>query len=448
MQYFLLSFLALPFLWINYLIVKTDIKEKKIPNKLLKYLLLLLPFFYIYTFVYFEINILFFIWRIILTFLISFVLYYFWIWSAWDAKYLLVLALFIPHIWIIPFIWNIALLTMWYLLLYFIWFYLGKCLFNWKYTKSLYLNIYHDLKDKSTTFLQHWDWKFYKKIIFLKILKWILLFLIIFVSIRLARLYIFADIKWSVYYNNLVNYLQDYSYYILFVLIWLFFWLIYLFRLVINKIKTFISKKSKIKNNFIIDFTLISILLLCLLRFIIYEYIINPNEIISYLLRIFTFYILLYLIFKILKYSYKVTFSTAETYYVNIKDLKEGDIVDKEYLLKILNHHFTLNYIYKKNISLKWKLKKRLISWNILTFVNKIKNPIEIDWINKIKNLIKCRNYILMKIKKDKKNYLSQIKILNTFTFWWYIFLWFIVTLIFWNKIFSFLVNFSLTIIK
>jgi hypothetical protein len=34
-------------------------------------------------------------------------------------------------------------------------------------------------------------------------------------------------------------------------------------------------------------------------------------------------------------YSYKITFGIAETNYIDIKDLKEGDIVDKEYLVKI-----------------------------------------------------------------------------------------------------------------
>jgi branched-subunit amino acid transport protein AzlD len=96
-----------------------------------------------------------------------------------------------------------------------------------------------------------------------------------------------------------------------------------LIRLFINKIKYFISKTSKIKNNLIIDFILISILLVLLISFIVYEYKKNPQEIIKYLTRILNLYLLLYLIFKILKYSYKVTFQLAEQDTINIKDLKE-----------------------------------------------------------------------------------------------------------------------------
>jgi len=45
--------------------------------------------------------------------------------------------------------------------------------------------------------------------------------------------------------------------------------------------------------------------------------------------------LILYLLFLIIRYSYKITFGIAETYYINILDLKEGDIVDKEYLIKM-----------------------------------------------------------------------------------------------------------------
>ena len=147
MQY-ILYILSIPFLYINYKIVVSDLKNKIIPNKYLGYLLLLIPFYYIYIFFSFsEINYLLFIWQIILTFIISFILYYFWIWAAWDAKYLLVLSLFIPYIWVIPFIWNIALITILYLFLYFIRFYLWKVLFNKVYRQSLWLNIKQDLTE-------------------------------------------------------------------------------------------------------------------------------------------------------------------------------------------------------------------------------------------------------------------------------------------------------------
>jgi hypothetical protein len=50
---------------------------------------------------------------------------------------------------------------------------------------------------------------------------------------------------------------------------------------------------------------------------------------------IFTYYIILWGIFKILRYSYKVTFQIAEQDFINIKDLKAGEIVDKDFLIKM-----------------------------------------------------------------------------------------------------------------
>jgi hypothetical protein len=421
MQYYFLWLIAIPFLWINYKIIKSDLKQKKIPNKLLWYLILMSPFFYFYNFYYSDINYLFFFFSIFLTFIISFILYYFWIWAAWDAKYLLVLWLFLVNVWIIPFVWNIALITIIYLLLYFLWFYFWKCIFIKWYSRSLWWNIYNDLKDKSTNFLKHWDWNFYKKIIFLKIIKLILLFLVIFVSIRLARLYIFADIKWNIYYHYLINYLQDYSYYMIFAIIWIFIWLIYLVRFLVNKLKLFLSNTSRIENNFIIDFILIWILSIALISFIIYEYFINPGEIKSYLIKIFTIYILFYILFRVLKYAYKITFQIWEQDIINIKDLKEWSIVDRDYLIKM----------FWEQSSLWANWNKWILSPNPKEYFSEIENPIDIKTRNKLIKIYKIVNNYHLKETWTAEN--NSIKILKTFAFGWYIFSWFIISFLFWN---------------
>lgn len=432
MQIFLYV-LSIPFLYINYEIIYSDLKNKIIPNKHLIQLLLLIPFYYLYLFISnSDINILVFIWQAIITLVISFSLYNIWIWSAWDAKYLLVLALFIPNIWIIPLIGNIALITLTYLFLYFIRFYLWKCLLNFRYTKSLYINIYSDLKDKTLSFLKHGDWNFYKKIIFLKILKLILLFLIIFVSIRLLRLYIFTDIKESIYYKDIINYLKDYTYYIIFALIGIFVWIIYIIRLIINLIKSFFKKKAKVKNSFILDFIVISIFLVILISFIIYEYRINPSEILSYLKRIFTLYIALYIISKILRYSYKITFQLAEMDIINIKDLGTWYIVDKEYLIKI--------FWQQQSLWASWH--KWILSPDPIQYFTNIKNPIDNETKNKLQKIYK----IVSKFHK-KNNFVesnNNIKILKTFAFWWYIFIGFIISFFLWNTIINKITSFIL----
>lgn len=445
MQYFILSILAIPFLWINYKIIKNDLKEKKIPNKLLGYLILLLPFLYIYNIYYLDLNYLFFWISILMTFVISFILYYYWIWSAWDAKYLLVLALFIWQIWIITFVWNIALITIIYLILYFIWFYFWKCIFNFDYSKKLYFKIYWDLKDKTTIFLKHSDWLFHKKIIILKVLKWISLFLIIFVSLRLARLYIIENIITSPYYNFFKEIFLDYSTYFLILIVITVYWLFYLVRKLINKIKNILKNKSKIENNYTIDFILISILLIFLLSFIFYEYSLNPSEIENYLLRIFTIYIWIYIIFRILKYAYKITFSIAETHYIYLSDLKEWDIIDREYLIKMFWEQKSLWFVKIVNEE---KDEKWLLYPNPAEYFRNIENPIDIETKEK---LIEIFEIVNNHHKKENTNWYEEvktIKILYTFAFAWYIFIWFILSFFLWDTIFKYLFESLLNIIK
>ena len=190
MQYFLFI-LATPFLFFNYKIIHSDIRRKIIPNKFLLYLIYLVPFHFYYIWVTFpEVSIIAFTIQILFALVISFTLYYFWIWSAGDAKYLLVLSLFIPHIGIVPFIGNIALLTLLYLIGYFIYFYFYKSIFIRSYRRSLWIDVWNDLKDKFTHFLHNPNGEIVKKTAIFKLFKWILIFLMIFVVIRLSRIYL------------------------------------------------------------------------------------------------------------------------------------------------------------------------------------------------------------------------------------------------------------------
>ncbi|MDD2892125.1 MAG: hypothetical protein PHQ95_04110 [Candidatus Gracilibacteria bacterium] len=356
-------------------------------------------------------------------------MYYFGIWSAGDAKYLLVLALFIPNTGIIPLIGNIALLTLIYLFLYFLYFYFGKCLFNWKYAKSLYENIYMDLKEKSVAFLKHGDGNFYKNVIFLKLLKWILLFLIFFVSIRLSRLYIFVYIKESSYYLQAIEYLQNYTSYILLALIGVSIGVIYGIRILINKLKESLKQETRIKNDTTLDFALIGLLFVVLIGFIVYEYRMNPSEIHLYLIRIFTLYIGIYIIFKILQYSYKITFQLAEQDFIDIKNLKAGDIVDKEYLAKIFGEQSPLGFCLD-NASIKEITQKRrkLLYPNPKEYFTHMSNPIDNETKRMLVKIYKITNVHHKKEKTPHFNEITTIKILKTFAFGGYIFLGFLIT--------------------
>ncbi len=433
MQYFFLWLLSLPFIFFNYKIVKTDLKEKRIPNKYLLYLLWIVPFYYIYTFLYIDnINYLFFVLQIFLTLLISFTLYYFWIRSAWDAKYLLVLWIFIPQIWIVPFISNIALVVIFYLLVYYIYFYVWKCLFSYKYAKFLYKNIFIDLKDKFVVFIKHPDWNttLYQSIKI--IINWLLIFLFIFVSLRLLRMIIVDD-----FFSNRPNmsFISDLMKRY-FVYVWMFtFFIFWIFRFVLKKIfiiiRDFLLKIFGIKHDktkLLFPIILFSILIL----FIYIEYIKNPYEISKYLYKIFTLYITLFIIIRILIYTYKATFQIAETFFLKIEQLEKWEIVDKDYLTKLFWEQWCLWAFWNEN----W-----IFSPDPKIFFTNIENPIDTKTCEKLKEIFTLTNNYHTENNTANFQKIEKIKVLMTFSFSPYILLWFIMSLFYNDSIFSFIVS-------
>jgi len=437
MQY-IFYILVIPFLYFNYKIIVSDLKYKKIPNKYLGYLLLLIPFYYIYIYFSFpEINYLLFVWQIFLTFLISFVLYYFWIWAAGDAKYLLILSLFIPYIGIIPFIWNIALITIVYLIFYFIWFYLWKCLFYKWYAKSLWKQIKTDLNEK---------WKIYKKNknynTFLIILRWLLIFLLIFVSIRLSRIYLFDSFFewWWGNYLYIQDFINKYNIYLIILLIALFIWLLYIIKLWIGKLKNYLSKRLNINLEIIWNIFLI-ILSLLLIVFIISEYLIDSQKMSHLLFLIFTLYLWIRILFKILLYSYKITFSIWEVNYINIKELKEWDIIDKEYLIKIFWSQIILWAEWEN------QNKKGILFPNPEKQIKNLENPIYKETVWLLNKVYKETNQFHKK-QNIHFNDNTTIRILKTFSFAPYLLWWFIVTYFFQDNIFKYILSIVIETIK
>ncbi|MDD5213069.1 MAG: hypothetical protein PHG82_01470 [Candidatus Gracilibacteria bacterium] len=420
MQYILLSILAIPFLYFNYKIIKSDIKDKKIPNKYLLYLIFLVPFYYLYLFIFgVHIDIFKFIFQIISTFLISFSLYYYGVWSAGDAKYLLVLALFLPIIGIIPFIGNIALLTIRYLLGYFIWFYLGKCLFNRKYAKNLYLNIYNDLKEK---------WIINKKnkggkTLYI-LLKGFFIFIIIFVSIKLFKIYIISNFIIENQKNNYLTHIFIYySNYIILISIILFVGLLYMIKKISYIFKNFIINKLEI-NYKKVNYLFIIIINLFLFIFLIYEYKANTELLIHNLYTIFTRLLIIYLIIKILIHLYRISFDVGETYYKNFLELNENDEIDMK----------NIKTIFKDKSSL---LNKYDLNLNDLDLKDKVQ-------LEKLITIIRVSNETKNTFETDIK----YIKIVKTFSFGIYIFIGFIITIILGNSIVNQLVSILIDYLK
>lgn len=432
MKYIILSIPSITFLLLNALIIINDIKEKKIPNKYLLFLLLLIPFFYSYLFFTTPIDFASFFLQIGIALIVSFVLYYIGIWSAGDAKYLLTLSLFIPHIWIVPLVGNIGLITIVYLILYFIWFYLGKCLFNWKYSKALYKNIYNDLHDKLLNFLKYnGEIKLQSSARIL--LSWGITFAVFFVGFRLLRLFV----TWSSYYREIFGHIWTYfvSYHIyLMVLTTLFF--IYA-RFLLRKWFDLIMKVLWIKHEkgwMLIPWILFTILV----GFIISEYLVNPYRIWIYLYKIFTVYLILFAGARILFYSYKTTFHISETYVIDINDVKPWDIFDKDYVVKMFG---TQQCLWFNN-------EKWVLSPNPKKFIMEIDNPLDKEWCKLLKDIYEITNEHHK--EKSTRNFweIDKIKVLKTFAFSWYIFFWFILTLFFQEKTFIFIVESIIRIIK
>lgn len=440
MQYFLFLF-AIPFIYLNLKIIISDIKVKKIPNKYVGYLLLMIPFWFLFLFFIIpSLNYLSFIWEIFLTLFISFVLYYFWIWAAGDAKYLLVLSLFIPHIWVVSLIWNIALLTLVYLFWFFIYFYIWKILFKKNYRKSLFLNIKEELSTKWEIYKTNKWWKTFS-IIF----KWTFAFLVVFVSLRLIRLYIISNFFSN---NNNIelfqNIIEKYNFYLIFLLIVIFFGIIYLIRLSINVSKNFISSKFKYNYKFIWDIIIV-ILFVCLITFIIHQYLIAPAEILSLLYKILTLYLALFIFIKILIYSYKITFLVSETTFINVNKLKEWDIVDKIFLIKMFWTQKSL-WAFSSEEEIE-ESKKCLLYPSPKKYFQNLENPIDKKDLTILKKVFKITNNFHKKDKKESYTENNSIKILKTFSFAPYILLWFIITVIFSNNIIKYISNFIFSLL-
>lgn len=443
LEYIVFWIILIPFLVINFFLIFNDIKHKKIKNRYLLYLLYLIPYRYIFLIYFWHFSFwsdyLSFIFQVFLTFVISFSLYYYWLWSAGDAKYLLVLSLYFPHIWVIPLIWNISLITIWYLLVYFIWFYAIHLLFFRDKTKSLIKHVYIDNRDRFLNYIWYWNENNTKISVALKLWNWLFTFLLFFVIVRLLRLYIF-----DIYFawessQHLYDIVEQYSSYIFIWLIIGFIWLIYAIRYTYLKLVQNFSKRFNIYQ-WKIHLIAKLILSFLLFSFILWEYFINPDDIKQKLYIIFTLYIIIYFIVISLWYTYKITFQLWEQISINYKELKIWDILDKNYLIKT----YLISSGFWNSIKSKSKFNKnfeeKLNNISNIDYFKSIKNPLNKEDINKVNDIVLTRNKFYK--KQDEQSYFHEIyniKILKTFAFAIYIFLWFLFTYFYADQVFTYL---------
>lgn len=340
MEYFLWSLITIVFAYSNYQLIVSDIQEKKIPNKALLFLLALCPFWYTYAWYYgyfIDTSFLVLTLQTFLTLTVSFLMYYYNIWGAGDAKYLLVLSLFIPYIWIIVFIGNIALVVLVYMLLYFLWFWLWKNLWVKESRNSLYRSLYEVQKDK---FLSKHGRKNRRDFLW-SLLWWLNIFLVIFMSFRIMRTHVIDYMRENHGERIIEIFSGIWWIYIILLILWI---MVGIF-LAVRRIFQYIQKKSWSYNS---PFLLICINLLWI-SILVYEYIQYPSEIGKKLLLIFTLYLGIYSAFRILLFAYKLTFISNEESIIHIDDVTPGWIIDEWFLKRIFKNN---EYLKKNNIDL------------------------------------------------------------------------------------------------
>ncbi len=361
MQLFLVLFWLL-FWVINYKIVSSDISKKTIPNILL-ILLWVLSAIGTITWVLPWYNLVF-IASFAIALIIGFTLYSLWFLSAGDIKYILVLSLFIPNISIITFMVNISLITFIYLLVFFCYLYFIVGFFYKKektpYAKLLRNNISWDIvtrKNKNTS-VKYW---FIPKLLLI-----INIFLIIFICIRLLRLYIVENIPSS--------YIQNITPEQILIIIWI---LLGISVLLMRKVWAHIWQKYETKST-LINITGTLVLIVLLFSLLQYWYRTDYFWLIENLYTIMTVYIAIFLLIRWFIYLYKFSLIEMELLYIPPQDLKKWDIVSKDFItnfiIPILEHKGEKDKKNIKNLEVVRTIRNNLTSQQVKTLQDIYKN--------------------------------------------------------------------------
>lgn len=377
--------LVLAILLVNIYIIKSEYRKKKIPNKLL----LLLLWFNIW-FILLSPNQIYLIptlikiWLLILWVIILFI---FKIWNPSYLKYIFVSSIFFLWNWEIAFIWNIFFLILLYIIIYFFYYYI-KILISYKKLNSYILAF----KDKTKWDFQNWLVKNSENV-WLKITTIIIWFFAVFILIRMIRYYIQWEISHLFFIIEIENITIN-------TIVFIFLFLFIVTALLHNLYKKYLFSNYKYLV-MIISFTTI---------FIIYEFIYDYKFISTYIHKILTFLLFLFLLIMIIVRMSKYLFFDNDSKIINYKELKAWNIIDKRLIWEYL--------IWQKS------LEKDDIS----KFIKKIWNPINQEDCNKLKKLIKKNNdYLKEKWWNMPPNI---IRIYNTFCFSPFVFWSFLLTLI------------------
>lgn len=437
MQNLFLILISGLFLVINARIIFSDIREKKIPNVFLLALLLLLIPYYGFLFLilgdYFLISE--YILRSSIALSISFLLYLFWIWSAWDAKYLFVLSLFLYPLRIETFVLNVSLLTIISLWSYFIYFYILRFFVFPRHWIQLIKNIYIDISSRVKLYFQNHEnpQKINnRKHIFYKIWTFLWIFLLFYVSIRLLRMEIFYKLG---NIQSIQKFISEHFFYVLIAMYVLFYWL---YRYIPKYFQIFVHRLYihfwfKDRTTYLVAYIFLYFLMG---SYIVYELIKNPVFILHNLFLIFTVYLGIFFMVKIIWYLYKITFFEWESQLIHINTLKSWVFVDKQFLLKWFSGQ---NFI---------TTHPHVVNGDLENFIQKIKNPLDEESVENIQKLYLYGKKYHKNRKTPQYQYQPLIKIFKTFAFAPYIFSGAIVTYFYGNMWYTTIIDMIFKIIK
>lgn len=299
------------FLWINFLIVLSDIKKKIIPNFYLILLSIITFSFLILEwgtsdYVRFLLILAFY-------FFTSFILSSFNIWWAGDSKYFMVLGttLYYLNLWI--FIGNIVLITLWIIMYYFIHAFLKKNddISITYLIKNDIKRYYYNLSDKYHH--SKIEWLLY----FLNPINFLILFFFLFRILRQVFIH---------FQNNFSEFQLDDTIIFLWIII-----VLWLLQRSILFLKIKIKNKSHLKW-FEIDTYFNLWMLFLLLPIIYFDYKQSPKVFLIEMYQIITISLSIYIIIRFFIYLYKKCFIDMEKSIINIDELQDHDIVDINFL--------------------------------------------------------------------------------------------------------------------
>ncbi len=410
------------FLWINIYIVWRDIAFQKIENASVWILFALWCIWFLF-------GILSFSWWVLLwfhlIFLCIFLLFYFGIWWAGDAKYILVLSIFLPVGSVFTLFWNIAIVTLLYLIVHSIHLYIIKSLYDLSHGKNLFMKIYADLRSKFDVFLggdeaQKYQWKNLIE----KIFPFLIGFLIFFIIVRLVRIYALWEWLWNEEgWNKIWLLLQIATEYTSMIVLGIIIWIYIIYKAckkIFSSIFIYVYTRFWVSQETARYIWLI-VSSIGLIGFISYEYISGSEVIWWYLVMIFSVYIFLYLTVRLLIYLHYVTFQLAEVVYKRIWELQVWERVDKDFLIQIFGTQKALWYGEKK-----WKYGPEPRN-----FFTSIENPLSQEAVKELQNIYRLTNNYHIRQKTPGFQKIEAVKTIKSFAFSPYIFFGLMLTLIY-----------------